>query len=280
MSSLMNIQIDGRQLHYIERGRGQAVIFVHGTINDYRSWQFQVEPFSKKYHIISYSRRFASPNKAVGDARNDNTIEGNASDLAGLIKKLDLAPAFVVGHSYGAFTALYCAYRNPELLKSLVLGEPPVLSLLEKSHLESDKKLLQDFTDNARKPAEEAFDKGEDEKAVRIFLDRVMGKQNFFDLLPLQVRQVIMENAKSLQGEMERGMPSFSLDEVKKISMPSLLVKGEFSPRFLLRIVEILSQSMPNSEQATIPGVTHDLGRMTKADIFNTKVLEFLEKHA
>jgi hypothetical protein len=39
---------------------------------------------------------------------------------------------------------------------------------------------------------------------------------------------------------------------------------------------------MPNSEQATIPGVTHihDLGHMTKAEkIFNTKVMEFLAKH-
>jgi non-heme chloroperoxidase len=106
-----------------------------------------------------------------------------------------------------------------------------------------------------------------------------MGKQNFFDLIPAQVRQIIMDNAKSLQGEIERGMPSsFSVNDVKKISTPSLLVKGEFSPRFLLRIIEILSENMPNSEQATIPGVTHDLGRMTKAEIFNSKVMEFLAK--
>jgi pimeloyl-ACP methyl ester carboxylesterase len=274
------MQIGGTQLHYIQQGKGQSVIFVHGAINDYRSWQFQIEPFSRKYCTISYSRRFAYPNMSTGDARKDNTIEGSASDLAELIRKLDLAPAFVVGHSSGAFAALYCAYKNPDLIKSLVLGEPPVLPLLEKSHLESDVKLLQEFRDNARKPAEEAFDRGEDERAVRIFLDGVMGKRNFFDLIPAQVRQIIMDNAKSLQGEIEKGMPSsFSINDVKKISTPSLLVKGEFSARFLLRITEILSENMPNSEQATIPGVTHDLGRMTKAEIFNTKVMEFLAKH-
>jgi hypothetical protein len=36
---------------------------------------------------------------------------------------------------------------------------------------------------------------------------------------------------------------------------------------------------MPNTEQVIIPGVTHDLGRMTKPDIFNTKVMQFLAKH-
>jgi hypothetical protein len=37
--------------------------------------------------------------------------------------------------------------------------------------------------------------------------------------------------------------------------------------------------NMPNSEQVTNPGVTHDLGRMTKSDIFNTKVMQFLAKY-
>jgi non-heme chloroperoxidase len=99
------VQIDGIQLHYIQQGKGPAVIFVHGALGDYCSWQFQIEPFSRKYRAISYSRRFAYPNVSTGDARKDNTIEGSASDLARLRRKLDLAPAFVVGHSSGAFLA-------------------------------------------------------------------------------------------------------------------------------------------------------------------------------
>jgi hypothetical protein len=37
---------------------------------------------------------------------------------------------------------------------------------------------------------------------------------------------------------------------------------------------------MPNTERVEIPGVTHDLGRMTKPDIFNEKAMQFLEKHS
>jgi non-heme chloroperoxidase len=117
-NNLKNIEIDGRQLHYVEQGDGQPVIFIHGGINDYRSWQFQIEPFSHKYRVISYSRRFAYPNKKVGNTATESTIEENASDLAELIKKLELSSALphLVGHSYGAFTALYCAYRHPDLV--------------------------------------------------------------------------------------------------------------------------------------------------------------------
>jgi non-heme chloroperoxidase len=274
------IQIGGRELHYIDQGKGQAVIFVHGAINDYRSWWFQIEPFSRKYRSITYSRRFAFPNKATGDVLKDTTIEGSTSDLAELIRKLELAPAFIVGHSSGAFTGLYCAYKYPDLIKALVLCEPPVLPLLEKSHLESDVKLLVDHRNDAHKPAEEAFDRGDNERAVRAFVDGVFG-EGFFDRIPSQIRQIMIDNAKWLPGEMERGMPSsFSLDDVKRISTPSLLLRGEFSPRFLTRISEILSENLPNAEQAMISGVTHDLGMMTQADIFNSKVMEFLAKHA
>jgi hypothetical protein len=44
-------------------------------------------------------------------------------------------------------------------------------------------------------------------------------RENFFDLIPPHVRQIIMDNAKWLPGEIERGMPSpFNLDDVKRIS--------------------------------------------------------------
>jgi non-heme chloroperoxidase len=195
-NNLKNIEIDGRHLLYIQQGKGQPVIFVHGGINDYRSWQFQMKPFSQKYRVISYSRRFAYPNKQVGNIDVENTIEGNASDLAEIIRKLDLSSAHLVGHLYGAFTALYCAYRNPDLVKKLVLGEPPVLPFLAKSHLKDDSEMLSGFRDNAQKPAMEALERGDAEKAVRVFVDGVMGKQNVFDQIPEQTRRIMIDNAE------------------------------------------------------------------------------------
>jgi pimeloyl-ACP methyl ester carboxylesterase len=94
-------------------------------------WQFQSESFAQKFHVVTYSRRYAYPNQWPGDGE-DNNLTNNATDLAELIiKRLDLGPAHLIGHSYGALTALYMAYQHPELVRTLVLGEPPVMSLLE-----------------------------------------------------------------------------------------------------------------------------------------------------
>ena len=127
--------ISERKLFYLERGHGQPVVLIHGTLNDFRIWQqFQIDSFAQKFHVVSYSRRYAYPNQWPGDGE-DNNLTNNVTDLAELIiKRLNLGPAHLIGHSYGALIALYMAYQHPELLRTLVLGEPPVMSLLENNH--------------------------------------------------------------------------------------------------------------------------------------------------
>ena len=275
LHNLKNIEIDGRQLHYIDQGEGQppVIIFIHGGLDDYRCWQFQIDSFSSKYRAISYSRRFAYPNKWIGNLAQDNTIEANARDLAKIIRKLDLAPAHLVGASYGAFIALYCVSKNPELAKTMVLNEPPILSFLARSHLKDDVELLQGFRTRVQGPTEDAFKRGDFKKAAQTFIDRVMDMENFFDELPEEDKQYLMDNAKSLEGELESAQPSsFSVEDVKHITtIPTLIVKGELSPKWLLRIADILSENMPNTEQIVIPNFSHD--NVKFSNIFSSKVM-------
>ncbi len=108
-----------------------------------------------------------------------------------------------------------------------------------------------------------------------------MGKRTFFDELPPNVQQSMVYNAKAFQIELASGMPhEFSVQDLKQISsMPVLFVKGESSPRFYSRIIQIVLPCRQNAEQVTIPGATHDHGRATKPDVFNSKAIEFLQRH-
>jgi non-heme chloroperoxidase len=282
-NNLKNIEINGRQLHYVDQGEedGQQppIIFVHGGLDDYRCWQFQIDSFSNKYRAISYSRRFAYPNKWIGNVVTDNTIEDNAKDLAELIRKLDVAPAHLVGASYGAYTALYCASKNPRLAKTMVLNEPPIMGFLARSHRKEDVEVLQGLRTRVQSPTKDAFKRGDFKKAVQTFIDGVMEIENFFGQLPEEGKQSLMDNAKSLEGEFEPVMPSsFSVEDVKKITtIPTLIVKGELSPKWLLRIVDILSENMPNTEQILIPNVSHD--NFKSSNIFSSKGMEFIASH-
>jgi non-heme chloroperoxidase len=282
-NNLRNIEINGRQLHYVDKGEDSQqppVIFIHGGLDDYRCWQFQVDSFSSKYRAISYSRRFAYPNEWIGNVAQDNTIEDNAKDLAELIRKLDLAPAHLVGASYGAFIALYCVSKNPGLAKAMVLNEPPILSFLASSPMKEDVELLQRFIARVQRPSQDAFKRGDSEKGVQIFMDAIMNMENFFEKLPGEVKEYLLDNAKSLESELESAMStSFTIEDVKQITtIPTLLVNGELSPKLFLRIVDILSDNMPsNTEQIVIPNVSHD--DFKSGNIFTSKVMEFLARH-
>jgi non-heme chloroperoxidase len=281
-SNLKNIEINGRKLHYVDQGgeAGQhpAIIFIHGSLDDYRCWQSQMNYFARKYRTISYSRRFAYPNKWIGNVAQDNNIEENARDLAELIRKLDLAPAHLVGASYGAFITLYCASKNPELAKTMVLNEPPIIPFLARSSLKDDVELFKRYRARVLSPAEDSFKTGDFRKAAQTFIDRVMGIENFFEQLSEQDKQYLMDNAKSLEGELESAIPSsFTIEDVKQITIPTLLVKGELSPKSLLRISDILSDNMPNTEQIVIPNVSHDNVKFT--NMFSSKVMDFFARN-
>jgi pimeloyl-ACP methyl ester carboxylesterase len=278
------IELGGRQLHYVEQGgedsQHPAIIFVHGGLDDYRCWQYQLDSFSKKYRTISYSRRFAYPNKWIGNVVTDNTIEDNAKDLAELIRKLDLAPAHLVGASYGAYTALYCMSKNPELAKTMVLNEPPIMQFLARSPLREDVELLQRFITRVQRPNQDASRRGDFRKATQVAIDGIMDMKNYFEKLPEEGKQFLMDNAKSLENELESTMStSFTVEDVKQIktTIPTLLVKGELSPKYFLRITDILSDNMPNSEQIVIPNVSHD--DFKSGNFFSSKVMQFFARH-
>jgi non-heme chloroperoxidase len=236
--------------------------------------------FSKKYRAISYSRRFAYPNKWIGNLARDNTIEDNAKDLAELIRKLDLAPAHLVGASYGAFIALYCASKNPDLAKTMVLNEPPIFEFLARSSIQEDVELLQRFITRVQRPSQDAFKRGDFEKGVQVFMDTIMNMENFFENLHEEGKQYLMDNAETLESELESAMStSFTTEDVKQITtIPTLLVKGELSPKLFLRIVDILSDNMSNNtEQTIIPNVSHD--DFKSGNFFSSRVMEFFARH-
>lgn len=153
---------DGIRLHYEERGSGTPIIFVHGSLSDYTYWQQQMEPFATKYRAIVYSRRYNFPNS--NPAQSGYSAIMDADDLARLVRTLGLGKIVVIGHSYGALTALFFATRHPELVSAMVLAEPPVISLL--NHLSEQRSaegnaMFQDIQTHMVAPMKVAFAKGD-----------------------------------------------------------------------------------------------------------------------
>jgi non-heme chloroperoxidase len=155
------IAMNGTELSYIEQGSGIPVVFVHGSLNDLRTWAFQMGPFSKFYHTIAISRRYHYPNDFTDDGWDYSALN-HAEDMATFIEELGLVPAHVVGHSYGAYASTILIARYPELIRASVLCEPPIIPLLGAVQEENPLHLIHgpDLEARARSISKGRFRKG------------------------------------------------------------------------------------------------------------------------
>jgi len=274
-----SIFINGDSIHYIDIGKGDPVVFVHGTLGDYRTWGAQIDEFAKNHRVIAYSRRFAYPNKQMINDSADYTVIPHAKDLAQFIKALNLEPVHLVGHSYGAFTALLTTIAHPELVHSLTLGEPPVMSLLQ--NVPGGDTMVNNFIIKTIMPAAEAFKNNNNEKAVTVFIGGVMGDSLFFSKVSQHDRDIMLDNTLELRGSVftKNLFPPITCDDVRKIKGPVLLLKGDRSPLLFTSIINELDRCLGNKEKehATLSNSSHGLEYENPAE-FNKIVLGFIDR--
>jgi pimeloyl-ACP methyl ester carboxylesterase len=271
----------GIELHYIERGTGEPVVFVHGSLSDGGYWNDQVRAFAKAgYRAIAYSRRYNPPNN--NKPRPGYSAVVDADDLASLITQLHLGRVHLVGHSYGAFAALFLAARHPELVRTLVLAEAPAVSLLE--HLEGEKTatgkaMFADIEQRMIKPMQAAFQKGDRESGLRAFINYVLDDPNAWQKMPQDAHRDMLEHAHEWDVMMTTGelFPVLDPQAVRKITAPVLLLSGEKSYRFLGLIDEELTHLLPHARQIILRGATHRMW-FEQPEVCRNAVLEFFRK--
>jgi len=287
-SGLSTATVNGVSLAYRERGSGDPVVFVHGSGSDLRTWEGQMAAIGARHRAVAYSRRHARPNADIEVGADDQMLP-HADDLAGFLAAVDAPAAHLVGHSWGGFVALITAIRHPERVRSLVLMEPPVLSLFVGTPprpAEILKLLLRRpstafaiirFGVTAFEPARKAYLRGDDEAAMRAFGRGVLGTAGFEGLSDARRRQV-QDNRQADRAQiLGAGFPPLGDDEVRGVRAPTLLLVGERSPALFHRLSDRLAELLADHERAEIAGASH-LMHEDNPLMVNETILGFLER--
>jgi len=266
------LSVGGVELHYIEQGQGAPLILLHGGQGDYRAWQEHIDALSPHYRVISYSRRYHYPNQnPIG---RDHSAFVDAGDLAALIDELNLNAVHLVGTSYGAFTALALAVSRPNMVRTLVLAEPPIHGWAADSP--NGAALYRQFMTSVHEPAGAAFVAGNDEAAIRILIDAFDGS-GAFARLSTERRAAIMQNSRFFKAitASSDAFPRLPKDAVAGLDMPVLVIHGANTDDLHKFVTDELARVLPNAKRAVIPEAGHGSPRQN-APAFIASVVEFL----
>jgi pimeloyl-ACP methyl ester carboxylesterase len=275
------------KFYYEEAGNGESVVFVHGSTSDSRTWENQVREFGKHYRALTYSRRYHWPNTGIANGE-DYAMPQHVDDLEALLEQLNGEPVHLIGHSYGAFVCLLLAMRSPQLVRSLVLAEPPIITLfLDKkpNPLQVARLLIKyprtglamlRFVATGLMPAARAVKKGKMEKAITHMGKAILGEKTYHGLSTGRMEQV-RDNmiAAELLGS---GFQPLNAEKIRQLHVPTLLVYGDRSPVMFFHLQNRLHELLPDASQVIIEDASHIMHEDNPAN-YNFSVRNFLEKH-
>jgi pimeloyl-ACP methyl ester carboxylesterase len=87
------------------------------------------EAIAKRYRFIAYTQRYFGT-KPWPDEGKNFSIATHADDLAKFITSLNAGPVHLVGWSHGGLVAVTAALSDPSLVRSLILYEAIIMSVL------------------------------------------------------------------------------------------------------------------------------------------------------
>jgi pimeloyl-ACP methyl ester carboxylesterase len=241
------------RLHYEVAGSGEPIVFVHGSWTDHHSWDLVAPLLSSSYTVISFDRRGHSQSDTPS---GQASIRDDVADLAAIIEALGPAPAHVAGNSFGAVITLRLAAERPELLRSVMLHEPPLLGLLAG---DPQGEPMLDESSRRIGAVVEQIASGDHAGAARRFVEEVALGPGQWDVLSPDVQDTFVVNAPSFLDEVQEGPEALSIDlaAVSGITQPMLLSRGDQSPPFFSLVIAKLAAALPAAEQRLIRGAGH-----------------------
>lgn len=274
------VQLDSLQINYVEAGKGETVIMIHGLGGNASHWKKNIETLSRKFHCIAVDLPGYGNSSTVERGDADTQLDFYAEVIASLLKKLKIPTASVMGHSMGGQVSIILALTYPALVNKLVLVAPAGLE----TFTAAEANVLTGYANTAFYMAQDSAaiaktyranffrmpDAAEGLIKERIALKQCAGFEMYCRQIPMGVKGMLAHPV---------------IDELKKISQRVLVLYGEedalipnkfLHPSLTVTAVAAMAKSIPRSSIRMIPEAGHLL-QYEKPEAVNEAVIQFLQ---
>lgn len=254
------------RLWFETAGDGPAIVFLHPGLWDSRTWDGQLEVFSKRYRVVRYDAR--------GYGRSSRPEPGipysHVDDLVAVMDAVEVDRAALVGCSMGASTAIDAALTHPARVTGLALAGSGIngdfdVTPGEEAELEW-----------LNAPVEEAMNRRDLEQAEDARL-RIWAPLGTDDPAGARIREIAFGNLHELtmdeSGKRDIWPPA--ADRLEEVAAPCLVLPADRDPTVYRRLSAILAERIPNARLLQIAETDHVVNMRRPAE-FNRVVIEFL----
>jgi len=255
--------INDATFHYEERGKGPALVLIHGFPLDSRMWEGQLADLSSRFRVIAPDLRGfgkSSPASAF-------SMDSMADDIHALLLKLDAPPWVLAGLSMGGYVALSYVLRYASDLRGLILVD---------TRAEAD---TQQGKENRQKMIEVARTSGS--RAIADQMEPKMLAPDTLSHRPAQVRALrqIMEACPpktieyALTAMRDRADRT---DDLASIKIPTLILVGDADAITPPAMAQTLHERIAGSKRVVIQGAGH-MSPMEQPAQVNRAIRNFVE---
>jgi pimeloyl-ACP methyl ester carboxylesterase len=117
-------EVNGVRLHYVEEGKGELILFLHGFPEFWYAWKDLLADFGRDHHAVALDMRgynLSARPESVDAYRVPLIVE----DVRALAESLKAKKFVLVGHDWGGVIAWAFAAQHPEMLEKLVIINAP-----------------------------------------------------------------------------------------------------------------------------------------------------------
>lgn len=261
------VRVGDIEMFYVEAGAGDPVVLIMGFGGDHTAWAFQLRPFAERYRVIAFDNRGAGQ---TDQPDTPCTIALMADDTVGLLDRLGVERAHIVGVSMGGMIAQELALRAPRRVRSLQLHatlarqDAYMRALLDVWRVQRAKLSLEERM-----------------RSMALWLFAPVTYAERPELVEAVLQTAIANpHPQSLAGflrQAEAVEEHDTLDRLAAIRCPTLVTVAEEDTLVPPRFARELAKRIPGAELRLVPGAGH--GYMwERPDAFNAICLDFLAR--
>jgi pimeloyl-ACP methyl ester carboxylesterase len=116
------LDVHGQPVNVIDRGEGDAVVFLHAFPLQAAMWDYQLDALDGSHRCIAIDMPGFGESPAPA-APDEASMQAWAGLVAGVLDQLGVDAATVVGASMGGYLAMALLRHHPERVRQLVLAD-------------------------------------------------------------------------------------------------------------------------------------------------------------